>query len=72
MSREIFTSGWLVEEKRVALDPSLHQQMTWCANCGGQQIFLAVYEFDGGRVGCCLGCGEERVVPFSRVTTEVA
>lgn len=54
-----------------ALDPFLYQQMRWCVNCGGEQVFVEVFETDFGRVGCCLGCGEERVVQFSR-TTEAA
>lgn len=55
-----------------ALDSAIYQDPTWCSNCGGVRVFMMVYEFDGGRVGCCLGCGDERVVPFTRTTTEAA
>lgn len=50
------------------LDPFLHQEPRWCANCGGEQMFFPCFEFAGGRVGVCFGCGDERVVPFSRAT----
>jgi hypothetical protein len=52
----------------VALDSRVEQDMRWCSNCGGPQIFVEVFEFSGGRVGFCFGCGEERVARFSRVT----
>ena len=55
-----------------ALDPFLYEEPRWCVNCGGEQRFFPCFEFAGGRVGCCLGCGEERVIPFSRTNSEVA
>jgi hypothetical protein len=54
-----------------SLDPFLYQRMRWCTRCGGQQNFVDVFECEAGRLGCCLGCGEERVIPWSRAT-EVA
>lgn len=54
----------------VPLDPAIHRDMRWCANCGGEQVFLAVYEFEAGRMGVCLGCGEEKIVGFTRTTAE--
>jgi hypothetical protein len=54
------------------LNSDICRDMRWCVNCGGERIFVEVYEFDGGRLGCCLGCGEERVAPFSRVNGESA
>jgi hypothetical protein len=54
------------------IDSAIYQDKSWCSKCGGPQTFVAIYEFDGGRVGCCLGCGDERVVPFTRTTTEAA
>jgi hypothetical protein len=53
----------------VALDPDIYRDMRWCSNCGGQRVFLEVFEFEGGRVGICLGCGEERIALFTRTTT---
>lgn len=50
------------------LDSDKYRDMRWCANCAGEQVFVEVYEFEGGRVGVCLGCGEERVVLFTRVS----
>ena len=55
-----------------ALDPLLYQDMRWCANCGGEKVSLPIFEFDGGRLVVCLGCGEEKVVPFSRAVSEAA
>jgi hypothetical protein len=52
------------------LDPWI-QEMQDCPKCGGPQILVIAWEFESGRVGCCLGCGDERVIPFSRVTSEV-
>lgn len=54
------------------LDSQLYQDMRWCPNCGGAQIFVVVYEFEGGRVGVCLGCGDERIAAFTRTTQEAA
>lgn len=48
--------------------PALYQDMHPCADCGGEQIWIPVYEFEGGRVGYCLGCGAEKVQWFTRVT----
>lgn len=57
-----------------ALDPFLYQEMHSCPNCGGKgpAIFVLVYETEFGRVGYCMGCGEERVQLFSRTTSEAA
>ena len=50
----------------VALDPFLYQEMKDCSRCGGEEIFVAVYECEFGRVGICLGCGEEKMQRFER------
>jgi hypothetical protein len=55
-----------------ALDYSVYQDMQNCIKCGGLQIFVPVYECEAGRVGYCLGCGEERIVLFSRTNSEAA
>jgi len=54
------------------LDPEICRDMRWCINCGGEKVFVEIFEFDGGRMGVCLGCGEERVEPFTRTVSEVA
>lgn len=59
-------------EDAVVLDLAIYQDMVWCSNCGGARIFLPVFEFEGGRVGCCLGCGDERIAPFTRTNSEAA
>jgi hypothetical protein len=51
---------------------SRYRDMRWCANCGGQQVFVPVYEIEQGRVGFCFGCGEERIEAFTRMNSEVA
>jgi hypothetical protein len=60
------------EPELVALDTDVYRDMRWCPNCGGQRVFLEVYEFENGRAGICLGCGEPRIAPFTRTTSEVA
>lgn len=50
------------------LEPFLYQSMRWCARCAGEEIFVPVFECHAGRVGLCLGCGEEKLIPFSRMT----
>lgn len=55
-----------------SLDPFVYQEMRWCVNCAGQQIFAPMFETDFGRVGLCMGCGEEKIVPFSRSTERAA
>jgi len=65
-------TGGAVLGELAALDSDVYRDMRWCANCGGSQIFVPVYEFEGGRVGFCFGCGDERIAPFSRVNSEVA
>jgi hypothetical protein len=54
------------------LDSRVYRDMRWCPNCGGEQMFLPVYEFEGGRVGVCFGCGDEKVAAFTRTTAEAA
>lgn len=62
----------IVAETAAPLDFQRYQDMRWCPNCAGEQIFVPVYECDAGRVGFCLGCGEEKIAPFTRVNSEVA
>jgi hypothetical protein len=54
-------------ETPAALDSDVYRDMRWCIDCGGEQVFVEVFEFEGGRVGVCLGCGSERVIRFSRM-----
>lgn len=56
----------------IPLDSLLYQDMRWCANCGGRKIFVPCYECDFGIVGYCDGCGEERVLQFTRTISQVA
>ncbi len=40
--------------------------MRWCVVCDCMQMFVAGWECAHGLVGCCLGCGQERVAPWTR------
>ncbi len=51
-----------------SLDPFLYQERRFCANCGGERVFVPVFECAIGRVGYCLGCEEQRVIRFTRAT----
>jgi hypothetical protein len=48
------------------LDHNLYRDLHWCAKCAGPQMFLEIFEFENGRLVCCQGCGDERVIPFTR------
>lgn len=54
----------------LALDPAIYQDNYWCPNCAGLRVFLEVFEFEGGRLVCCQGCGDEKVLPFTRTTVD--
>lgn len=41
-----------------------------CYQCGKASEFLAQFEFPQGLWGVCLGCGEERLVPYTRTVEE--
>ena len=56
----------------VPLEPFLYEDPRWCANCGGEQTFIEVFRGEFGRWGYCLGCGEEKRLPFTRTTQEAA
>ena len=53
------------------LDPSV-EWMRYCDVCEREERFVAGWICDLGLVGCCSGCGDERVLPFSRMNSEVA
>jgi hypothetical protein len=56
------------------LAPTLAVPVEWmrfCFVCDSEQIFVAGWECERGLVGCCLGCGDERIAPFTRMTSEV-
>jgi hypothetical protein len=52
--------------------PFLYQRTRWCPNCGSEQIFVCVFECEAGRLGYCVGCGEEKLVGWTRTNSEVA
>jgi hypothetical protein len=47
------------------------QDMRFCEVCECEQIFVAAWECEFGLLGCCLGCGAEQLVPYSRVNSGV-
>jgi len=44
--------------------------MEFCAHCDSEQIFVAAWDCQAGLVGCCIGCGDERIAPFTRAISE--
>lgn len=40
--------------------------MQFCPVCDCEQQFVAGWECALGLIGCCLGCGEEKLISFSR------
>jgi len=48
------------------------QAMRFCLVCEREEIFVAGWQCERGLVGCCMGCGDERVIPFTRTNSEVA
>jgi hypothetical protein len=51
------------------IDPP-RRVMLPCYQCGRETEFLAQFEMANGLWGCCLGCGEERLVPYTRTVSE--
>lgn len=51
------------------LDPP-REWMRFCYVCESEQQFTAAWECSTGLVGCCLGCGDERIAPFTRMNAE--
>ncbi len=43
-----------------------------CAECLDDRRFVARFALANGLLFACTACGDERVVPFSRVNSEVA
>lgn len=60
------------EPRPVYSDLAIYQDMRFCPRCGGEQIFIQVFEIEAGRVGYCVGCGGERFIPFTRSVSEAA
>jgi len=52
--------------------PTKVEFMRWCEVCQQIERFVAAWECTYGLVGCCLGCGDERVMLWSRTNSEVA
>ena len=52
--------------------PITIQFMRYCPKCNRDQIFVCGWECELGLVGCCLGCGDERIAPFTRTNSEAA
>ncbi len=44
----------------------------FCDRCECEQRFVVDRECMYGRVGTCAGCGEEKLIPFTRATSEAA
>jgi hypothetical protein len=59
----------VLPRQAAALALFLYQDMRWCPECGGEQLFIAMLETDFGRVGLCMGCGQEKVQKFTRTNS---
>jgi hypothetical protein len=59
-----------VPDLPVAVDPFLYQEMRWCGKRQEFQIFVEVFRCEAGRLGICLGCGEERIEQWTRTNSE--
>lgn len=62
----------MLDPRPIPIEPFLYQDMRWCANCGGPQLVISIYEIESGRIAVCLGCEDEIFLPFSRATSEAA
>ncbi len=60
------------ESHRIAVLAHFVEFMRFCRVCDREQIFRAGWQVDSGLLGCCLGCGDERVVEWTRTNSEVA
>lgn len=54
------------------LDSQLYQDMRWCKNRAGPQLFIPVDRFPFGWRGYCLGCEEVVYVLDERTSEEAA
>lgn len=55
-----------------ALEPFLYQESRWCSNCAGETLFYFVFVCQAGRGGFCVGCEEEKFIPWTRANSEAA
>jgi hypothetical protein len=46
--------------------------MRWCEKCETEELFTALLALQNGLLGCCQGCGDERVIPYQRTNAEAA
>ncbi len=53
-------------------EPFVYQETRWCANCGGPQLVISIYEIEDGRLALCVGCERGVFLPFTRSTSEAA
>lgn len=52
------------------LDLPLEDQL-WCDVCECEEKFTRVFVVPGlGMLGCCIGCGNERVIRYTRTVSE--
>ena len=62
--------GFLGRELAVLERPV--EWMRYCEVCESERRFVADMECATGLIGHCANCGEERIAPFTRTTSEVA
>lgn len=74
MSAVTMTPEFLSEEGLVLpiarITPAI-ELVRWCSECNAETGFFADRVCLNGHLGFCLVCGAERVMPFTRTTSEV-
>jgi hypothetical protein len=74
----IGTGGGAERSDLAVLETPLVEDMRWCADCGGERLFVEVFRCDAGRVGYCAGCEKRTTsremlqVRWTRTNSEAA
>ena len=64
----VSSEGSAIHYAVAPLDSSIYRETVFCPVCECEEEFRTMLEFVSGRIGVCLGCGDERVVGFTRRT----
>jgi hypothetical protein len=54
-----------------SLTPTI-EWIRFCYSCNSDQRFVADRACVSGLIGCCSGCGDERIAPFTRSNSEAS
>lgn len=70
-SEPVFDTLPLQDSPVAPIAPSV-EWMRFCVSCNSEQCFMADRICASGLVGHCSNCGDERIAPFTRTTSEAA